>query len=65
MKTIKKEIKIVNKNISLTNSFVTYSINNVITKKDENDKSFDFTLFYTKFSEIYPNKEKPDTLFLE
>ena len=59
MKVMKKDIKTINKNIPIDNNLGLYGLN----KKDE--RSFDFTLFYTKFSEMYPNKERPNSLFLE
>ena len=36
-----------------------------IIENSKKGKSFDFSLFYNKFSKIYPDKNKPDYLFLE
>jgi hypothetical protein len=58
---MKKDIKITSKKIPLVNNLDLCGIN----KKDENNRSFDFRPFYTKFSEVYPDKERPDSLFLE
>ncbi len=63
MKIMKNNIKMINKNMlnnSLDFSNVTFLNNNY-----ESNRSFDFTLFYEKFSEIYPDKNKPNSLFLE
>lgn len=62
MKLMKKNIKIINKNIPLVSNLGINAINYGI---DKNSRLFDFTPFYTKFSEAYPDKEKPDSLFLE
>jgi hypothetical protein len=60
MKTMKKNI-----NIPLINNIRLSAISHGINKNDENNRSFDFTPFYTKFSEVYPDKERPLPLFLE
>jgi hypothetical protein len=65
MKTMKKYIKIINKNIPFANNLRLYALDHNTNKNDEENRSFDFTSFYTKFSEVYPDKEIPDPQFLE
>jgi hypothetical protein len=48
---------------SIISNFSTFT--NVILENSKQGKSFDFSLFYNKFTKIYPDKKKPDSLFLE
>jgi hypothetical protein len=62
---MKKNTKTINKNVPFVNKPDLCVIDYDINKKYENNKSFNFIPFYNKFSELYPNKEKPDFSFLE
>jgi hypothetical protein len=59
---INKEI--INNNIPY-NSSLDPDTMPLLNNKYESNRSFDFTLFYKKFSENYPDKKRPDSLFLE
>jgi hypothetical protein len=67
MKMMKKNIKKINKSILNNSLDLNFDLDNMtlLNNNYESNRSFDFTLFYEKYSEIYPDKKRPDSLFLE
>jgi LAGLIDADG endonuclease len=59
-----KKNRIINNNNMPNNSIDLGSVI-LLNNNYESNRSFDFTLFYEKFSEVYPDKKRPDSLFLE
>jgi len=55
--------KIIFNKFSIISNFSTFT--NVILENSKQGKSFDFSLFYNRFTKIYPDKKKPDSKFLE